>query len=91
MTAGRDVRRKKVSDEFESRREREVGRTAVEILGELRSHTSGLEDSENLVSGDESDLRERRQAKAREGRDELLRNDDDRRRAEVEKRTWGTP
>lgn len=33
-------------------------RTAVEVLGELRGHSGGLEDSENLVSGEESDLRE---------------------------------
>ena len=30
--------------------------TAVKVLGELRGHTVRLEDSENLVSGDESDL-----------------------------------
>jgi hypothetical protein len=30
--------------------------TAVEVLGELRSHAVRLEDTEDLVSGDETDL-----------------------------------
>ena len=58
---------------FGKRREGDEGRTAVEVLGELRGHAGRLEDTEDLVTGDEADLSDGGRACERAREQETLR------------------